>query len=145
LKKGTTVVPEIVIITLILVMSALLFLMIPKFIDMFLESAVLSSAEVVARDIASLTSLSKGVLYFSEIKYVPPTEKATYNIEIKDRYVTVERLDEDYCKEGKNVGKEFCYSYYPVIFDERIEVGGRRFKIIEKDDLLTMEAIESES
>ncbi|HDJ96564.1 MAG TPA: hypothetical protein ENG45_00645, partial [Candidatus Aenigmarchaeota archaeon] len=61
--KGSVVVVETILLVSVLLATILIFFSIPKLIETFLSSIVQSSAEIVARDLAILSSLSKAAKY----------------------------------------------------------------------------------
>jgi len=88
------------VVIFIVVTALTLFLamqIFPIFADI-VKTAVLFSPEVATRDIAGLITISGAATHKITILY--GTDEAKYNIAIKDRLVTVERLDEE-GKEGK--------------------------------------------
>jgi competence protein ComGC len=138
--KGQTPVVEMLGIVSMIVLGIILLLMIPKLINEFLGSFAYASAEIVARDIASLVSLSKASLHTTSINYNIPTEVAKFKLEFNNRYLTVLRIDNTYCKDSKL--KEFCKSFYPILFDLNAEVEGKNFEIKKQEDEVIINAIE---
>jgi len=82
-------------VILFVVISALTLLLgmqiLPIFLDV-IKTAVLFSPDIATRDIAGLITISGAATHKISILY--GTEDANYNIEVKGRLVTVERLDD---------------------------------------------------
>jgi len=111
----------------------------------FAENFVAGSSKVIAMDIASLMSLSMSTKE-TRIEYEIPTETVRFKVDIKNNYVSVQRIDDSYCKEekksmlkraikGESTEKSrFCQAKFPVLYT--FSVGdnvGNKF-IIEKID-----------
>lgn len=131
---------EMLGIVSMIILGIILLLIIPKLINEFLGSFAYTSAEIVARDIASLVSLSKASLHITSMNYEIPTEVAKFNLEFDNRYLTVLRIDKAYCKNSEL--KEFCKSFYPILFDLNVKIEGKNFKIIKREDEVLINVIE---
>ena len=90
---------NVVIFIAISALTLLLFLQVfPTFLDI-VKTAVFYSPDVVTRDIAGLVTITGAAPYKITILY--GSDQAHYNIEIKDRLVSVEQIDD----QGKIIGK----------------------------------------
>ena len=134
MSKGQLSTMELFVMACVMLISILILVVVlPKTMRVFLSYFIYSSAEIVARDLSSLSSLS----FASEetiIDYKVPTETATYFLEVDDRYLKILRQDKSYCKEEKYKEDEFCQSFYPVIYTKEFNLieGGNEFVVENK-------------
>ncbi|MCD6402860.1 MAG: hypothetical protein J7K98_00850 [Candidatus Aenigmarchaeota archaeon] len=130
--------PVIEVLGLVLIMFAfvlIIVLVLPNYLKVFVTYFLRSSAEAVARDIASLSSLSLAS-YKTTMEYEVKTETASYSVSVTSQsYLKVNRLDNSFCKEEKYKKDEFCESMYPVIYRKEMTLleNGKKF-VIQKDD-----------
>jgi hypothetical protein len=87
------VVPETVwVIALSVLMFLIIFLVVPKFWKDIAQTAVLSSPDVVIKDIAGLVTISGAAPHDITINYKVDTDTYSYNLQVSGRNLTVEML-----------------------------------------------------
>ena len=93
-RKGVT---ETEVMTMVCILAAYLIILIfilPQILGMIINNFSLLSAEVVARDLASL--ISTGGIATDRISiYYNPSKSLAYNVEIKDKIVVVGLLNDE--------------------------------------------------
>jgi hypothetical protein len=93
--KGDIVTETIWIIALSVMIFLIVFVAVPKFWKDIALTAVLSSPDVVIRDIAGLVTISGAAPHDIIIYYEVPTTKYSYNLQISGRNLTLEMLGEE--------------------------------------------------
>lgn len=90
------VVPETIwIIALSVLMFLIIFLVVPKFWKDIAMTAVLSSPDIVIKDIAGLVTISGAAPHDITINYKVYTDQYSYNLQVSGRNLTVEMLGEE--------------------------------------------------
>ncbi len=72
----------------------------------------LASAEVVARDIGGLTTISNAAPGTITVTYQPLVEESSYNVKIEDRVVEVDMM-----RDGKECNTSICEGQATTIVD----------------------------
>ncbi len=93
--KGQAQVTEILTTLGIAVLTVSLIFIVPKLLNDFIKMMILAKAEIVARDIAGLITVSGAAPEEIIIHYETPSEDITYNVDIDGRVVNVEMLGEE--------------------------------------------------
>ncbi|OGW54472.1 MAG: hypothetical protein A2Y81_11745 [Nitrospirae bacterium RBG_13_43_8] len=93
--KGDIVTETIWIIALSVMIILIVFVALPKFWKDIAFTAILSSPEVVIRDIAGLVTISGAAPHDITIYYEVPTTKYSYNLMINGRNITLEMLGDE--------------------------------------------------
>lgn len=92
--KANIVTETIWIIGLTILIFLIIFVLVPKFWKSIAQTAILSSPEVVIKDIAGLVTISGAAPHDITIYYEAKTEKYSYNLDIAGRILTLEMLSE---------------------------------------------------
>jgi hypothetical protein len=93
--KGDVVTETIWIIALSVMLILIVFVAVPKFWKDIAFTAILSSPEVVIKDIAGLVTISGAAPHDITINYDVPTTKYSYNLQVSGRNLTLEMLGEE--------------------------------------------------
>ena len=93
--KGDIVSETIWIIGLSVLIFLIVFVGVPKFWKAIAEEAILSSPDVIVKDISGLMTISGAAPHDITIYYKAPSEKYLYNLEIKGKIVTIEMISSD--------------------------------------------------
>ena len=93
--KGDIVTETIWIIALSVMLILIVFVAVPKFWKDIAFTAILSSPEVVIKDIAGLVTISGAAPHDITINYEVPTTKYSYNLLISGRNLTLEMLGDE--------------------------------------------------
>jgi hypothetical protein len=93
--KADIVTETIWIIALSVMIFFITFVAVPRLWKDIAFTALQSSPDVVARDIAGLVTISGAAPHQITIYYKVPTEKYSYNLQISGRNLTVEMLGEE--------------------------------------------------
>jgi len=101
--KGQAEIVEAVGILALIAMIILILTQIPKIFTEFFNLLALASANVVSRDLAGLISVSAVAPKDITIEYAGASDKITYNVQLEDRTIAVEAL-----QNGKPFGGSVC-------------------------------------
>jgi len=120
--KGNIVTETLWIIGLSILIFLIVFVVIPKFWRSIAETAILSSPDVIVRDLSGLITISGAAPHDITIYYETSTEKYSYNLEVDGKILNLEMISsDDISKQVKEkVSDEILIDPHTSIFDSRI-------------------------
>lgn len=127
---------EVILLIAMIAITLSAIIAIPGWVDDAFRLFALSSAEVVARDLAGIVSISGASPDQITIRYDVEFKGISYNVELKDRMITVVRLEKN--KKPSDPAK---ITYAVDSLSKDIE-DAKSFVIEKKDGKYYFEAVE---